>query len=58
MDDVAPHAEALWLDPKVQEREAIQPLLVPYPAKLMRAFPVSTMVNNIRNDIPKCIEEV
>ncbi|MHB1685708.1 MAG: SOS response-associated peptidase [Bacilli bacterium] len=51
-------AEALWLDPEIQEREVIQPLLVPYSAALMRAFPVSTVVNNVRNDVPECLQEV
>jgi len=46
----------LWLDSSIQEVERLQPLLRPYPAKGMTAFPVSTRVNNPANDTPECIE--
>jgi putative SOS response-associated peptidase YedK len=46
----------LWLDPGVQEVERLQPLLRPFPAEEMTAYPVSTVVNNPRNDTPSCIE--
>jgi putative SOS response-associated peptidase YedK len=39
----------LWLDPSAQTRE-VQPLLVPHPADLMAAHPVSSAVSNVRND--------
>jgi putative SOS response-associated peptidase YedK len=45
----------LWLDPAIQDPETLQPLLRPYPAEAMTAYPVSTLVNNPRNDIPECI---
>jgi putative SOS response-associated peptidase YedK len=45
-----------WLDPSVQEVERLQPLLRPYPAEEMTAYPVSTVVNNPANDAPSCIE--
>ena len=38
-----------WLDPSVAA-EAVQGLLRPYPAEEMVATPVSTRVNNVRND--------
>jgi putative SOS response-associated peptidase YedK len=44
----------LWLDPATQTRE-VQPLLVPYPAELMSAHPVSSAVGNPRNDSPDLI---
>ena len=44
----------LWLDPAAQVRE-IQPLLVPCPAELMAAYPVSSAVGNTRNDGPELI---
>jgi putative SOS response-associated peptidase YedK len=45
----------LWLDPQVQEVEMLQPLLRPYPSEAMVAYPVSTLVNNARNDDPQCL---
>lgn len=44
----------LWMDPPAQTRE-LQPLLVPYPAELMAAHPVSSTVGNVRNDGPELI---
>jgi putative SOS response-associated peptidase YedK len=32
------------------------PLLVPYPPEQMEAYPVSTLVNSPKNDVPACIE--
>ena len=46
----------LWLDPSIQEVERLQPLLRPFPAEEMTAYPVSTVVNNPRNETPSCIE--
>jgi putative SOS response-associated peptidase YedK len=43
----------LWLDPSIQEVERLQPLLRPYPAEAMMAYPVSTRVNNPANDTPE-----
>jgi putative SOS response-associated peptidase YedK len=51
-----PEDYGLWLDTAVQKSDQIQHLLRPYPADLMRAYPVSTHVNNARNDDPRCIE--
>jgi len=47
-------AWGLWLDPAAQVRE-VQHLLIPYPAELMAAHPVSAAVGNTRNDGPKLI---
>lgn len=46
---------AQWLDVAPQKPEALQPLLVPYPATGMRAYPVSTLVNSPGNDRPECV---
>jgi putative SOS response-associated peptidase YedK len=46
----------LWLDPDVQATEPLEALLKPYDASQLRVDPVSTRVNNVRNDDPKCIE--
>ena len=44
-----------WLDPNFNDVEALQKLLVPYPAKDMKAYAVSSHVSNSRNDDPECI---
>jgi putative SOS response-associated peptidase YedK len=46
----------LWLDPAVQKREALLPLLRPYDAEAMVAYPVRPVVNSPANDSPLCIE--
>lgn len=49
------HWEA-WLDPELDDIEALEELLVPYPAAEMAAHPVSTHVNKPAHDDPACIE--
>jgi putative SOS response-associated peptidase YedK len=53
---VAPENFDLWLDPAAQHAGEVQHLLKPYPADEMTFYPVSTHVNNPRNDDPRCIE--
>jgi len=55
---VAPSDYDVWLDPEIQEVERLQPLLRPYPADQMTAYPVSTVVNNPRNEVAQCVERV
>jgi putative SOS response-associated peptidase YedK len=45
-----------WLDPGNEDTEALVRLLAPFPADEMRAYPVSTRVNNARNNGPALIE--
>ncbi len=45
-----------WLDPDLQEIDEVQPLLVPAVATHLSAYPVSTRVNNVRNNGPDLIE--
>jgi putative SOS response-associated peptidase YedK len=52
---VRPEHYALWLDPAASEAEAILPMLEPFPAEAMRAFPIGTRVNNAKNDGPMLI---
>jgi putative SOS response-associated peptidase YedK len=47
---VRPEDYAAWLDPGVSEAGAIAPMLAQFPAEEMRAYPVSTRVNNARNE--------
>jgi len=48
-------AESLWLDPAIQDPDKLLPLLKPYPAEEMEAYPVSTKVNSPANEGPACI---
>lgn len=50
-----PEDYSIWLDPEEQTPELLNPLLRPYPAEEMRAYPVSRFVNQPRNDSPECI---
>lgn len=50
-----PSAYDLWLDPTLDAPNALTPLLRPYEADEMEAYPVSTHVNNARNDSPACL---
>lgn len=44
-----------WLDPELTDPDAIQQLLKPFPADEMRAYRVSTRVNNARNEDPELV---
>ena len=47
--------ETPWMNPGLQQREAVAAMLMPYPAGAMRAYPVSSAVNATQNDGPECI---
>lgn len=49
---------AQWLDREFDDPASLQRLLSPYPAAEMNAYPVSTLVNSPKNEIPACIEPV
>jgi putative SOS response-associated peptidase YedK len=46
---------ARWLDPTVTGPAEVRPLLRPFPAGAMTAFPVTTAVNNPVFDDPACL---
>jgi len=46
---------ALWLDPEITEPAAVTPLLHPAPVGTLVRYPVTTEVNNPRNDGPRMI---
>jgi putative SOS response-associated peptidase YedK len=46
---------AQWLQPGDVDTALTLPLLKPFDAALMRAFPVSRAVNAAANDVPECI---
>lgn len=48
----------LWLDPGVTNPKLVSELLRPFDARLMKMYPVSTLVNNVKNDSPECAEPV
>ncbi len=46
----------IWLDCHIRDPQHLSPLLQPYPAEEMEAFPVSPLVNNPKNDHASCIQ--
>lgn len=50
--------EQKWLGRSNTSIEELISLLIPYPQKEMRDYPVSTMVGNVKNDTPVCIDEI
>ncbi len=44
-----------WLTADVKKSDMLRHLLRPFPADPMNAYPVSTLVNNPRNEDPSCI---
>ena len=55
---LAPTLYDQWLDPTFQQIDALKTLLRPYPSEELTAYPVSTLVNNPRNDAPQVLEPV
>ena len=49
-------SEELWLNPELDDPKVLTSLLIPFPAGSMEAYPVSTLVNSVKNDSPECIE--
>ncbi|MEC4018312.1 SOS response-associated peptidase [Streptomyces sp. H27-D2] len=45
-----------WLDPARTDPDRLRELLTPPPAGLMRAYPVSTEVSNVRNNGPELLD--
>ncbi|RXT02302.1 SOS response-associated peptidase [Ammoniphilus sp. CFH 90114] len=50
--------EQKWLDRHNTEIKEVMSLLRPYPEGDMVSYPVSSVVGNVRNDSPECIERV
>jgi putative SOS response-associated peptidase YedK len=48
----------LWLDPGVTDPAKVADLMKPLYSRLMRVYPVSSTVGNVKNDGPECAEEV
>ncbi|MFZ3559725.1 MULTISPECIES: SOS response-associated peptidase [unclassified Streptomyces] len=47
-----------WLDPARTDVDDLRSLLAPPPEGLMRAYPVSTAVSNVRNNGPELLKEL
>lgn len=47
-----------WLDPSPQTPEQLLPIIKPFPADMMDAYPVSTLVNKASNDVPELVVPV
>ncbi|MEU2659298.1 SOS response-associated peptidase [Streptomyces sp. NPDC007325] len=47
-----------WLDPATTGLDELRALLAPPPGGLMRAYPVSTAVSNVRNNGPELLAEL
>lgn len=54
---LSPDQERDWLDMSIPAADAIE-MLAPYPDELMRAYPVSTRVGNVRENDEGLLEEV
>ncbi len=44
-----------WLDPDFHDVDVLLDLLKPIPGRLVTAYPVSTLVNKVQNNVPECI---
>jgi putative SOS response-associated peptidase YedK len=53
---VEPERYAAWLDPTQDDPELLRSLLVPAAPGRLEAYPVSTAVNNVRNNGPELLE--
>ncbi len=48
----------MWLDRTYKNTGALKKMLVPFPASEMKAYRVSSYVNNARNEGPECMKKV
>jgi putative SOS response-associated peptidase YedK len=55
---LSPEDYPIWLDAEFKDKESLKGLLRPCDPALLEAYPVTTLVNNPRNDLAKCIERV
>ena len=47
-----------WLDPTTSGADDLLPLLVPAAPGRLEAYPVSTLVSNVRNNGPELVEPI
>jgi putative SOS response-associated peptidase YedK len=53
-----PDSYDLWLDPGMQNVALVSELLMPYDARQMRYYPVSSRVNHVANDDEECSRRI
>jgi putative SOS response-associated peptidase YedK len=53
---VAPENWEAWLDPRLDDVDAIRKLMAPPPAGSLEIYPVSKQVNNVRNNGPELVD--
>lgn len=47
---------ALWLDPLTEDRNILEPLLIPAPTELLTSHQVPETVNSVKNQGPDCVQ--
>jgi putative SOS response-associated peptidase YedK len=52
---LAPKDYDVWIDRSVQEPAELKPLLAPYPAAEMHAFPIGPFVNDAKHEGAECL---
>ena len=55
---IPPESFDVWLDPTEKDVQKLTRLLRPFYPDEMTAHPVSTLVNNVKQDSAKCVEQV
>jgi putative SOS response-associated peptidase YedK len=53
-----PDSYDLWLDPGMRDVVTASELLMPFDARLMRCYAVSTRINHVTNDDDECSRPV
>jgi putative SOS response-associated peptidase YedK len=53
---LSPERYAEWLDPRRNDKDDLLSLLEPAAPGRLEAFPVSTLVSNVRNNGPELVE--
>jgi putative SOS response-associated peptidase YedK len=55
---VEPRQYSTWLDPRIKDPEQLRSVLVPAAPGRLDAYPVSTAVNNVRNNGPDLVKPI
>ena len=55
---IAPKDYSTWLDPDIQNKDVLTPLLHPYSDQLIKSYPVSPRINNPSYDESNCLKPI
>lgn len=55
---LSPEDRVTWLDPNIDDLDVLARLLRPAAEDLLTVFPVSSIVNSPRNDVPNCVQQI